>query len=272
MNLRQPKLSTWTERYGPWAVITGASDGIGRAIARECARRGLNVVLVARRADRLGDLVRELEAYGNVAKPIRADLSLPSTWDAVAEETAGLDVGLLASCAGFGTSGPFLATNYQTELAMLALNCGAPLALTRRFASRLAERRRGGILLMSSLLAFQGVSNAATYAATKAYNQSLAEGLYADLARVGIDVLASAPGPVASGFAEQANMVMGRAADPAVVARDSLDSLGRTMTVRPGLLAKFLASSLSTLPRGIRIAIMGRIMAGMTKHQTNAKI
>jgi uncharacterized protein len=214
----------------------------------------------------------ELEhANGISTRLIAADLSQRSSWDPVADETSSLDVGLLAACAGFGTSGLFLNTDSQTELNMLYLNCDAVLALTKIFAERLVKRRRGGIVLISSLLAFQGVQNAANYTATNAYVRSLAEGLHGELAHLRIDILASAPGAVESSFAGRANMAMGRAADAAVVAKETLDALGKTMTVLRGLLAKIMVGSLSTLPRAGRIAIMGRIMSGMTKRQSNDK-
>ncbi|MGE0314147.1 MAG: SDR family NAD(P)-dependent oxidoreductase [Lautropia sp.] len=132
------------------------------------------------------------------------------------------------------------------------------------FGRLFAARGRGGIVLMSSVVAFQGAPMSAHYAATKAYVQSLAEALRHELRPCGVDVIASAPGPVASGFAARARMHMARAADPEVVARETLSALGRRATVRPGGLAKLLGWSLATAPRALRVLIMGRIMGGMT--------
>jgi short-subunit dehydrogenase len=115
-------------------------------------------------------------------------------------------------------------------------------------------------------VAFQGVPRAANYAATKAYIQSLAEALGVELAPSGIDVVASAPGPVDSGFASRARMIMGSAATPRVVAEGTLNALGRSRVVRPGWLSKLLELSLATLPRVGRVRMMGVVMAGMTKH------
>jgi short-subunit dehydrogenase len=124
---------------------------------------------------------------------------------------------------------------------------------------------------MSSLVAFQGVPRAATYAATKAFIQTFAEGLRLELSGSGVDVIACAPGPVRSGFEARADMRMGAAASPATVARGTLDALGRRTTVRPGFLAKFLEASLLPLPRLARSRIMAIVMGGMTRHQDDGK-
>ena len=125
-------------------------------------------------------------------------------------------------------------------------------------------------MLMSSIVGFQGMPYAAHYAATKAYVQTLAEGLKVELAPAGVDVLAEAPGPTRSGFADRAGMRMGAASDAAGVAQPILDSLVRRTTMLPGLLAKLLTYSLVPLPRWARVRIMGRVMYGMTKHRLPA--
>jgi hypothetical protein len=281
MTPAQTQSSTLTAReaalratYGPWAVVTGASDGIGREMAVHLARAGLNVALVARRRPLLDALAAQLRAdHGVEALAIDADLSDPAGVAAALRATDALDVGLLVASAGFGTSGRFLDADLTAENNMLDVNARAVLAMTHHFAQRFtAERgaksgRRGGIVLMSSLVAFQGVPMAAHYAATKAYVQSLAEALYLELRPLGVDVLASAPGPIYSGFAARAGMRMSMGAQPAVVAAETLAALGKRATVRPGWLSKLLIGSLSTLPRGWRVRAMARIMGGMTGHQ-----
>jgi short-subunit dehydrogenase len=251
-------------RYGGWAVVTGASSGIGREFARRLAADGMDVVLSSRRRDALEALAAELTAsYGVEARVAPADLSRPEGVEAVIRAADGLDAGLLVHAAGFGSSGPFLESDPAEELAMIDVNCRAAAALSMAFGRRFAERRRGGIVLMSSLLAFQGVPMAANYAATKAYVQSLAEALHRELSPAGVDVVASAPGPVHTGFAARARMTMGFAQGPEGVAAATLSALGRRMTVRPGLLSKFLEASLKLLPRWGRVLMMGRVMRGM---------
>lgn len=254
--------------YGPWAVVTGASDGIGRAFAIRLAEAGANVVLVARREDALSALARELSAtYGVEARVLAVDLGDDRGIGRLLAETSPLDVGLLVAAAGFGTSGDFLDADLEAELQMIDVNCRAVAALSHAFGQRFAQRGGGGLVLLSSLVAFQGVPRAANYAATKAFVQSLAEGLRVELAPHGVDVIASAPGPVKSGFGARADMRMGRAVEPDVVARETLRALGRRTTVRPGLLSKLLEASLALLPRIGRVWVLTRVMGGMTAHQ-----
>jgi uncharacterized protein len=256
--------SAFALRYGPWAVVTGASDGIGAAFAEQLAGRGLGLVLVARRTERLEALAAQLRAaHGVVCRVVAADLSDLAATRCLAEAVADLDVGLLVACAGFGRSGPLLATNLAGNTEMVDLNCTAVLAQCWHFGARLVRRGRGGVILMSSLVGFQGAATAANYAATKAYVQTLAEGLRQEWKASGIDVLAVAPGPVHTGFAARAGMHMAQAAMPAAVARAALAALPGGGTLRPGWLSKLLGWSLATAPRPLRVRIMSRVMAGM---------
>jgi RND family efflux transporter MFP subunit len=261
----------WRARYGPWAVVTGASSGIGRAVARELAAAGLDLVLVARRADALDALALDLaHAFGATTRVIAADLAAAGAAAQVDAETRDLDVGLLVAAAGYGTSGPFLAADLDDERAMLRVNAEAVAELSLAFGRRLAARRRGGLILFGSVVGFQGAPLSAHYAATKAYVQSLAEALHVEWAPIGLDVLASAPGPTHTGFAARAGLRMGAALDAATVARATLAALGRRSTVRPGALSKALAYALGTLPRAARVRVMGRVMHGMTAHREAA--
>ena len=258
----------FVQRYGPWAVVTGASDGIGHAFAVELARLGLNLVLVARRAELLHALSGRLRTEHGVDCRVAAiDLSDLEATHQLAQSTRDLDVGLLVAAAGFGSSGPLIESGLGDQTEMVDLNCRSVLAQCWHFGQRLARRRRGGVVLMSSLLAFHGTPLSANYAATKAYVQSLAEGLRSEWSAHGVDVIASAPGPINSGFAKRADMRMAQALPPGVVARQTLAALGRRGTIRPGWLSKLLGWSLATAPRAMRVVIMGRIMGGMTAHQ-----
>lgn len=259
---------SWTEKYGRWAVVTGASDGIGREMAIWLAKAGMSLVLVARRREILETLAQDLgKRHGIETRVVALDLVDRQAPEALAAQTGDLDVGVLVEAAGFGTSGNFLATVSSDELSMIDVNCRAVVALAHIFAKRFSGKGRGAIVLMSSLVAFQGVPRATTYAATKAFVQTFAEGLRADLSKFRIDVIASAPGPVRSGFESRADMRLGAAASPAVVARETLEAVGRRTTVRPGFLSKLLEGSLHPLPRWGRVRIMGLVMNGMTRHQ-----
>jgi uncharacterized protein len=249
-------------------VVTGASDGIGRAFAETLAAAGIHLVLVALREHVLTELANQFtQNHGIECRVLACDLKDSMGLGAVCSSTQSLDVGLLIATAGFGTSGRFVEAVLETELDMIDVNCRAVAHLSHHFGARFVLRRRGGLVLLSSIVGFQGVPGAANYAATKAYVQSLAEGLCAELTPFGVDVLSCAPGPVRSGFAERAAMTMGASVSPAVVARASLESLARSGTLRPGFLSKLLGWSLALVPRWGRIRLMASIMAGMTKRR-----
>lgn len=252
--------------YGAWALVTGASDGIGRAFSVALANRGYNLVLVARRHALLQQLAEEIEAqHGVSALPLPADLSQPHDVARVLAVTGEKDIGLFVGAAGFGSSGDFIDNRVETELEMIDVNCHALAAMTHTFAKRFTHRGSGGIVLMSSIVAFQGVQRAAIYAATKAFVQSLAEGLRLELRDRGVDVIACAPGPVASGFAARARMTMDKTVRPDEVAEETLDALGRRGVVRPGRLSKLLEAAFTGMPRRGRVRIMAKVMAGMAR-------
>jgi hypothetical protein len=256
--------SALRRRFGPTALITGASDGIGRALAFRLAEQGVELILVARREAALRELAQVLRArFGVDVLVLASDLSRPGAVPALLAATQGAPVGLLVAAAGFGSVGPFLDRDAAGEANMVDLNCRAVVELSHGFGQRMARQGRGGIVLFGSLVGFSGAPLSATYAATKGFVQSFAEGIAAELRPLGVQVLAVAPGPVGTGFAARAGMRMGRAASPDTVARGALAALGRRGSVRPGALAKALGWSLAMLPRRGRVQVMGLIMRGM---------
>jgi short-subunit dehydrogenase len=251
-------------RYGPWAIVTGASDGLGRAFARRLAARRINLVLVARRVAALSVLAEELQVNHAIrCVVIPMDLGDTGSVASLDAQTDHLDVGLVIAAAGFGSIGPFLDRPLKEEAEMLAVNAASVLRMAHHFGNRLAGRRSGGLVLFGSVVGFQGVPLSANYAATKAYVQSLAEALALEWDPLGVDVLSCAPGPVATGFAARAGMAMGKAADPEDLVEPCLEALGRRTTVRPGWLAKLLGYGLATLPRALRVRVMHQVMRGM---------
>lgn len=253
----------------PWALVTGASEGIGRATAECLADSGYNLVLCARREAMLRELADKLTAQSDCAvRTIQLDLAKPDSAAALDRHTRELTFSCIVLAAGFGTSGPFLDGELTRELVMIDVNCRAVVETTHRFARRMRDDQAGGtIVLFSSLVGFQGVPRAANYAATKGFVQVFAEGLQSELRDHGINVLSVAPGPVNSGFAEVAGMTMSNAATTNEVARDVVANLGSRGTIRPGFLSKALESSLALLPRRGRTAIMKQVMAGMTRER-----
>ncbi len=257
------------ERFGRCAVVTGASDGIGRATAIELAKAGFDLVLVARRLVALDQLASELRSrYGVRCTTLSIDLAQPQAATHLLNATADHDVGLLVAAAGYGRAGPFVASDVDEELGMVDVNCRAVVGMTHGFARRFCERNRGAIVLFSSLVGWQGAPYSAVYAASKAFVQSFAEALGHELATTPVKVLACAPGPVATGFAHRAGMVMGKTDSAEAIAHAIVGSLGRTGTLVPGFLGKLLTYALSTLPRWLRVRIMAGIMHGMWSNGT----
>ncbi len=250
-------------KYGQWALVTGATSGIGEAISNLLADAGFNLILVGRNGEKLSELEKR---YHQVQiNTIQADLATEEGNEKVITACQKEEIGLVILSAGFGTSGNFIDNSVLEEVNMLRVNCESLLTLSHYFARYFSTKKRGGIVLLSSMVGFQGAPYAANYAASKAYVQSLGEALHEELASKGVDVLTAAPGPVSSKFGERANMAMDMTMMPNQVAPDILKSLGRRSTVLPGLLTKFLVYSLRTVPRWGKVKIMKIIMGGMTK-------
>jgi short-subunit dehydrogenase len=254
--------------YGKWAVVTGASSGIGLEMAKRLAEAGLDLIINARQQDQLQQLADELtQKHGINVIAVPADVSTAEGINSIIETSRFKEVGLLVASAGYGTSGSFLDSSVHSERNMLSVNCDAVLTLVHHFSQVFAAQKRGGIVMLSSLVAFQGVPYSANYAATKAYVQSLAEALHVELKPLGVDVLAAAPGPVNSGFAGRADMKMGNVLNPKDIGVPILRALGRNSTVLPGILSKVLVYSLRTIPRWAKVRAMKVVMGGMTRHQ-----
>lgn len=253
--------------YGQWAIVTGASSGIGLELATQLANAGFNLIINARNEERLMIVEQQLKNLNCEIKSVVADVSESDGIEKIIQSSQGLNVGLLINNAGYGTSGLFTEASIHSEINMLRLNCEAVLSLTHYFAQKFKQQQRGGIIFLSSLVAFQGVPYAANYAATKAYVQSLAEALAIELKPFGVDILAAAPGPVESGFGKRANMKMGKSVSPQSLGVPILSALGKQTNVIPGLLSKVLVYSLRTVPRFVKIKIMQLVMGGFTKHQ-----
>ncbi len=256
------------KKYGPWALVTGASSGIGREITRCLADSGFNLILVGRHNSTLESLGISLEEeHGIITEEIEMDIGILPNVAKLIDHLKDIPIGLLVASAGFGTSGEFIKTDANKEREMLMVNSVSLMLLTHHFARSFAQQKKGGIILMSSIVGFQGTPNAANYAASKAYVQSLGEALYHELKPYKVDILSAAPGPVSSGFARVANMKMDTTLDPEDIAWPILKSLGKKSTVFPGGLTKILVLGLRTVPRWGKIRIMKKVMGGMTNHQ-----
>ena len=178
-------------RYGPWAVVAGASEGVGAALARSLAARGVHVVLLARRPAVLDEVAASIRARAGVeARPVAVDLAGDDAMDRIVEATADLEVGLVAYCAGADPNyEPFLANPVETALAMVQRNCAVPVRVCHHFAGPMVARGRGGIVLVGSGAGLVGAPNMVAYAASKAFDMVMGEALWAELRDQGVDVL-----------------------------------------------------------------------------------
>lgn len=239
---------------GKWAIVTGASAGIGVALARELARHGAKLILTARRVDRLEALAAELQAKGTEVRIIAADLNDPAApqqlFDAI--EELKLDVDILINNAGLGQFGAFISNPIAQELSQVRVNCEATVHLTRLFLPRMVERRRGWVLVVASVASFQPVPYISTYAATKAFDRMFALGVAAEVAHFGVKVTALCPGPTTSEFFDVAHAdklktrKMQSAED---VARLAIKALARGQrTIIPYFGGKFTALLVRFLP------------------------
>jgi uncharacterized protein len=189
-----------------WALVTGASAGIGVALARELARCGAKLILTARRKERMETLAAELTARGTEVRIVTADLMDPEAPQAIfdATEGAGLTVDVLINNAGLGQYGYVHESKIGQELGQIRVNCEAMVALTRLFVPRMVERKRGWVMVLASTASFQPVPFLSTYAATKAFDRFFSLGLAEEVAPFGVKVTALCPGPTESEFLEVA--------------------------------------------------------------------
>ncbi|MEQ9076560.1 MAG: SDR family NAD(P)-dependent oxidoreductase [Sandaracinaceae bacterium] len=255
------------DRYGPWALVAGATSGIGRALVEQLARQGMNLVTVARTVSKLEAQADSLRsAHGVEVLAVGADLSAPDGVDTIIEATAALEVGLVVPCAAIEHSGHFVARSAEEHRRMIEMNCVAPMRLAHHFGARMAARRRGAILFVSSLSGWMSQPYMASYGATKAYVHSLGEALHQEMKDHGVEVAVLSPGPTDTpmaaetgiDFASMGMVVM----TPDVVARTGLAALGRRANAVPGLRNRMMAFMMTRLvPRGW-VGAMFRWMLG----------
>ncbi|MEP7027254.1 MAG: SDR family oxidoreductase [Candidatus Eisenbacteria bacterium] len=245
-------------RYGGAALVTGASAGIGEAFARRLAADGTDLVLVARRGDRLEALAAELtRAHGVTAHACALDLTLP---DAVPRLVAFLEqrtiaIGIQVHNAGFGASGPLHEAVPEGLARMVDLHCRVPVAILSALLPPMIARRRGAVIVVASVAGYQLGPGSAVYSASKAFDLLLGESLWAELEPYGIDALALSPGYTHTEFHDAAGI--SRGAIPAWawataddVAAAGLKGLGRRASVVPGQLYQALCALVRLVPRG----------------------
>lgn len=259
---------SFASKYGPWAVVAGASEGLGAAFAAALAARGMNLLLLARRAEQLQDVAGRLSASAGVqVHTAVCDMGRPDLPAALEALTGNLDIGLGVYNAAYSPIGDMIGRTTNELLYVVDVNVKGPLLFAHALAPKMAKRGRGGIVLMSSLAGYQGTPRIAAYAASKAFNIVLGEGLWSELKPHGVDVVVCSAGAVRT--PAYAATHSGRDAPGALearaVAEQALDALGHGPVVVPGAinrLARFVMGRV--LPRRRAIAVMARSTKGLS--------
>ena len=271
------KTTFFTNRYGSWALIAGASEGLGEAFAEELAKRGLNIILIARRENLLQKISKKLQAkYDVEVLALPLDLTSPDMYEIIKTKTKDLDIGLLVYNAGLGPIGLFTTHSIETHLKVIHLNCVGPMILTHHFCSIMKEKGRGGIILLSSMVGLQGSPIHAHYGATRAYTRHLAESLWYEMKKYNVQVIACV-----AGATETPNYLLSKPKDkglikpkptkPEKVVKAAVRGLVRNKhRVIPGfankLVVKFILNLMSSKTR---IRMMGSIAMKMYGEEKN---
>lgn len=260
------KLAT---KYGPWALITGASAGLGAEFARQLAAAGFNLALLARRRERLDELGAKLAGDHDIeTRSLAVDLAQRDFMDTLRPQIADLEIGLLVNNAGFGQIGAFLDDDLDTDLRMLDVNCRAPLILTHELGNAMRARGRGGIVMLASIGGLMPNPYFSHYAATKAWDRFMGEGLHVELAGKGVDVVTLCPGPTRTEFFDVADVdetklpppIQRLIMDADDVVAAALHGLGRESVVVPGWSNKLMVGGSRLMPRVLNARLVGRVM------------
>lgn len=266
----------FSDKYGTWAVITGASSGIGVEFAKQIAALGINTVLVARRKARLEALAQELKLQYKIDTIcIECDVSKDGFQQIILEGTKDLDVGLLVNNAGINCEGDFFRGDLSRNTQMIQVNMKAPFVLAYEFGKKFVEQKRGGIIFTSSISAFNAHPYLSHYAATKAYILSLAESMNYEFKDKNVDVIALCPGITKSEMTKgmKDNMMLMEAKP---VVESALQELGKSAYVVPGMVNKvqtFINSRMLSriYARNLSAKILENVLPGVKKKIANKK-
>jgi short-subunit dehydrogenase len=253
------------KRYPGMALVTGASSGIGAEFARQLAQAGYELILVARRQDRLDELAAGLSAD---TRTVCADLSTHDGCEAVIQSLGDAPVGIFVHAAGFGAMGLYECLPLERQLEMVNLNARAAVHLSARLAPGMCARGNGAMIFVASIAAFQAAPWLATYGATKSFVLSLAEALHVEYTARGIDVLALCPGPTRTEFAAVAAIDVeppaAMSTEPGPVVETALAALGRKPFVVHGTSNRLSALLAKIVPRHLAARVSGKIMRNLS--------
>lgn len=250
-------MKDFAQRYGPWAVVAGASEGLGAAFAHAIAKRGVNVVLLARRAGVLEEVANDVKKLGVDVRTVACDLADASFVSAMTDATRDVEVGLGVYNAAYSFIAPLLERPIDDALRVVDVNVRGPLRFVHALAPAMVGRGRGGLVLVSSLAGFQGNPRLAVYAASKAFNVVLGESLWAELRPRGVDVLVTCPGATRTpNYLKTTPKEAPGTLDASEVASRTLDALRSGPTFVPGAvnkLARFFLGRVMTRSGAVEI-------------------
>ncbi len=255
-----------TAKYGPWALITGGTSGIGRALAEQLAEKGLNLVLVARRQQLLDKISAKIaDKYQVEVRGLKADLSDVASVEYVKEATEKLEIGLFIPNAGVENHGEFVNGDMNKEMRLVQLNSVTPMQLAHHFGSKMKERGKGGIMFLATTIGYGGTPFFSHYAASKAYILALGEGLHYELKKYGVDVTVLSPGgtdtPMIENFGFDMKNLPMPMMTPEETATAGLKALGSKPSVIPGFQNNMMAfMSKHIMTRKANVSMAGKMM------------
>ncbi len=263
MTSKNAKVS-FKEKYGPVAIVAGASEGLGAAWARELAGKGLDLILIARRENVLQQFANQLACEFSIkVTPLICDLSEEGAAEKIFSATGGVEVGLMVYNATLSYIGPFIENSSEEQVKLATMNMITPLKLVHYYGKQMVERKRGGVILMSSLAGFQGSGFLSGYAASKAFSRVLAESLWYEWKDKGVDVIGCCAGATSTPNynntkPESAGFFAPKVQTPEEVVKECIEQLGKTPSYITGIgnrIASFFMHRV--LSRKMAVNIMG---------------
>ena len=256
--------NAFKQEFGPVALVTGASSGIGWSFAEQLAAMGFDLVLVARRIERLEELAEQLRSkHGISTTTLPVDLAERSAGEQIIAATASLDIGLIVSNAGYGFKGEHAATDPDGLTAMLMVNCDTTMRIAHGFIPRLRQRGKGGFIFTSSVEGLIGCPYSAGYSASKAFVKAFGEALWGELTPEGIKVLTICPGATATEAAQKQGVdpaTMQNVMQPDEVARLALENIDNGPTLVTSEHYKAMFEQLTAMPRREALTAMAGAM------------
>jgi short-subunit dehydrogenase len=262
------------EKYGKWAIITGASSGIGKAFAYDVAKMNTNVILVSNEKEELDAICTDIiKTLGVSAISCCVDLSEKSSYQKVKEVSNGKEIGLLINDASYGIHGKFEECKLDDYYNLINVNINAYVALTHEFLPNMVARKKGAVIMVSSLNAFSPIAESAVYTATKAFELYFGGALWQEMKGNNIDVLVVMPGPTRTGFQERAGTKVNvMALTPEDLVKGVWPCLGKKMVYIPGLYNKLISFIGSNIDMEKRVMLASKIYKLMLHEKPDADL